>query len=242
MTNIRVGVIRYDKNYKKIYPSYEGYTLVEVMTKSTQFGDLGPYVLKNEEGQIMENIWQFTKVYPSVPATIQKYSRFDNTVVWNHPAEKHVDGDGTILPAYWDWRDKGINNPYHVRYPVGYSKKARGSCLYHLWNDEKLDYVQARTKIYYPIYTDLVKRQPKFHLLKKMLNDGKKLLIAEVDGPQEHSMSYYKDKYNVPDNWIENYTIEITPENMEIMLSDTRHPFGHGYCLAMALLDLEIIN
>lgn len=32
----------------------------------------------------------------------------------------------------------------------------------------------------------------------------------------------------------------ITKENISIMLNDTKHPFGHGYCLAMALLDKDI--
>ena len=28
----------------------------------------------------------------------------------------------------------------------------------------------------------------------------------------------------------------ITPENLNIMLNDPKHPYGHGYCLAKALL------
>jgi len=40
-------------------------------------------------------------------------------------------------------------------------------------------------------------------------------------------------------NIIENDTILATDENIMIMMYDTLHPFGHGYCLAMALLDLE---
>ena len=33
----------------------------------------------------------------------------------------------------------------------------------------------------------------------------------------------------------------ITKKNIDIMLNDTRHAFGHGYCLAMALLNNRYI-
>ena len=130
-----------------------------------------------------------------------------------------------------------------VRYPVGFSKEARASCLYALWkNDEgkyeKLDYVEARKKIYKKVYTDLVKKTEKFKKLKQMLAKGVNLLILEVDGPQQESLEYYKEKYNVSDDFIVNNTILVTPDNMNIMLNDTKHAFGHGYCLAMALLDM----
>ena len=50
----------------------------------------------------------------------------------------------------------------------------------------------------------------------------------------------YKQKYGVGNDFIQNDTMLITKDNIEIMLNDTKHPFGHGYCLAMALLDKEI--
>ena len=31
----------------------------------------------------------------------------------------------------------------------------------------------------------------------------------------------------------------VTPNNLKVMMKDTTHSFGHGYCLAMALLDLD---
>jgi len=72
-----------------------------------------------------------------------------------------------------------------------------------------------------------------------------------VDGPREESLSYYKEKYNVPDNWIwetpvrsdlgglvrRQATIAATRENLDIMLNDKEHAYGHGYCLADALLE-----
>lgn len=232
---IRVGTIKNGR-----VPSYPGYRVIKVLTKSSPYGELGPYVLKDEKGRIMENIWQFSKVYEKVPKTTQRYSQWDNTIIWDHPEEIHVK-DGELTPEYHAWREKGMRCEYGVRYPVGYTKQARAACLYAFRDgkDEKLDYVEARVKIYFHWYRKLAKKEKKFSYLKKLLEKGENLLIVEVDGPISSSLPYYKEKYNVDDSFIENDTIEVNEKNMEIMLNDTLHPFGHGYCLAMALLDLE---
>lgn len=95
-----------------------------------------------------------------------------------------------------------------------------------------LDYVESRKQIYVPIYCELVKQAKDFQKLKQHLAAGKNLLIIEVDGPKEESMPYYKQKYGVPNDWISHGTIEANVENQ-------RHAFGHGYCLAAALLGME---
>ena len=131
-----------------------------------------------------------------------------------------------------------MNNKDAVRYPVTFNKTVRASCLYALWEGEKLGYIDARKKIYKKVYTDLVKKTNKFEKLKQMLQNGINFLIVEVDGPRQESLEYYKEKYKVSDDFIVNNTIEVNSKNMDIILNDTRHAFGHGYCLAMALLNL----
>jgi hypothetical protein len=223
-------------------PSYPNFIPILVLTKCTEYGDeLGPYDLKDEEGRIFENIWQFSKIYNYVPPTTCVYSRFDKTVTWNHPHEVHIEKD-IPTPAYWKWKEKGFNNPYYVRYPVGF--KHRGQCVgalkqYEMENKNPiyimLDYVESRKEIYLPEYVRLVKTKPKFEKLRKMLKEGKNLLIIEVDGPHQENLEYYKEKYDVGDDFIVNNTMLATKENLDIMLNDTLHPFGHGYCLAVAL-------
>ena len=39
-------------------------------------------------------------------------------VIWEHPAETHVNDDGSLTPDYHTWREKGMNRKYAVRYPV----------------------------------------------------------------------------------------------------------------------------
>jgi len=53
-----------------------------VLTKSSAYGSLGPYELRDQLGRTMEGIWQCSKVYPDVPASRQTYSRYDQTVIW----------------------------------------------------------------------------------------------------------------------------------------------------------------
>lgn len=238
---IRVGRRTYN-NGRPIDPQFSSFTSIIVMMKShSKYGELGPYLLKNERGQIIENVYQFSKVYKIVPYSKQRYSRYDNTVIWEHPSEIHINNNNELTKEYYDWRNKGMDNIHPVRYPVGF--KNRHSCLFSISNDNmnnRLNYIQARKEIYLKEYSKAVVKQPLFHELKQRLNKGENLLIIEVDGPHQESLDYYKDKYNVNDNFIENDTILINKNNMEILLNDPKHPFGHGYCLAMTLLDLEI--
>jgi hypothetical protein len=73
-----------------------------------------------------------------------------------------------------------------------------------------------------------------------MLSQGKNLLILEVDGPKQESLEYYKEKYGVDDTFIEKKTVLATQENLSIFLDDTKHAFGHGFCLASALQEFDL--
>ena len=240
---IRVGRCKY-QNGKRVDPSYPGFEPIVVMTKSTKYGSLGPYCLKNEKGQIMENIWQFSKVYPTVPATIQRYSRYDRRVIWDHPTEIHAmqnnDGSYTITPEYLTWRYKGMNCSDPIRYPVGYNH--RHTCLFALKsengkiNHTPINYIDSRKQIYLPVYINLVKSHPQFKFLLNKVRNGENILIIEVDGPHQESLEHYKKTYGAEDDFILNDTMLCTREHINIMLNDEKHPFGHGYCLGLALL------
>lgn len=241
MGEVRVGTRIYN-NGKHYDPTYPGFTPIIVLTKSSKYGSLGPYVLRDEKGRIFENLHQSAKVYGTVPATQQPYSRYDPRIIWDHPAEVHVierEEGYELQDAYYAWREKLMSCPYPVRYPVGYDH--RHTCLFALdENYTPLDYIESRKKIYFTLYVDLVKKEKQFRELQKRLYNGENLLIIEVDGPHEESLGYYMTKYGVKDNFIENNTILANKENLEIMLNDTKHPFGHGYCLAAALQDIKL--
>lgn len=240
---IRVGRCHY-QNGKRIDPSYPNFTPIVVLTKSSQYGSLGPYVLKDGQGRILENIWQGSKVYEKVPYSCQRYSRWDQTIIWEWPEEQHLlrinENEFEILPAYFNWREKLMNNPYPVRYPVGYHHRRKVLLSLEDGSHEPLDYITARKRIYYPLYVRLVKGEKQFEELRERMRKGENLLIIDVDGPHQESLSYYKEKYNIEDSFIEKKTLLATKENLTIMLNDEKYSFGHGYCLAAALQDIDL--
>ena len=240
---IRIGRCIYSKGGQRTNPSYPGFTNIVVLSKSTEYGSLSPFLLKDEKGRLLENVYQFQKVYEKVPATTQRYSRWDPTVIWSNPAETHAifsNGIWNLLPAYFEWRQRGMNNPYPIRYPVGYYH--RHKCLFALKEGSltQLDYIQSRIEIYMPLYMNSVKKEPQFAELKQRLQSGENLLIIDVDGPHQESLSYYQEKCGVSTDFIDQNSIVCTKENMAIMLNDPKHPFRHGYCLGVALLNWEL--
>ena len=70
--------------------------------------------------------------------------------------------DDVILPEYWEWRAKGFSAEYPIRYPVGFKHKHEVKCSI-LENEngvERLDYVEARKRIYLPEYIRSVQDEP----------------------------------------------------------------------------------
>lgn len=149
------------------------------MTKSSEYGELGPYELKDKQGRIMENIWQFSKVYEIVPRASEVYTQRYSIPVWQHPMEIHIQ-NGYFTPEFWRWRDKGMRNKMAVRYPVG--RQNMHKCKFAIPYDtiapsdgekvsissiDQLDYIQARKRIYLPVYINLVKEKPKFKELQE---------------------------------------------------------------------------
>lgn len=266
---VRVGSCRYEGS-KRIDPTYPGFTPIVCLTASTKYGMLGPYCIKvpmrfpldpNTYMCLMENCWQFSKSYMEVPSAIERRSRFDQTIIWQWPAQKHSefyyeDENGVpdptckpenrkwrILPAYLEWRKAGMLSQDPIRYPVGRRNMDQCLCSFKSNPDGSVDptalnYVESRKQIYLPLYVAGVKQHPEFHKLKERLSRGENLLIIEVDACKEDSIDYYMATYGVPRNFIEHGTMLVTPENLNIMLNDTKERFGHGYCLAGALLNL----
>jgi len=89
----------------------------------------------------LENLWQFSKVYP-----------------------QHADADGNPTTAWFEWRAQGFADGKAHRYPIGKGKKP----LYSWWGGEKLGYIDARKRIYVPIYAELVAKTAAYQKLKAM--------------------------------------------------------------------------
>lgn len=239
---LRVGKCTY-KNGQRIDPIYPGFATIVCLTKSSAYGSIGPYVLKDENGRLMENIWQFSKIYEKVPYSRQTYSKYQPRVTWEWPADTHII-DGKITNEYYEWRKQGMEAKDQVRYPVGIDH--RHTCKGVILEDDAKDLstalgkIESRKKLYIPLYCRLAKEQLQFKNLYKRLRKGENLLICEVDVAFAEDMQRYKEEFGVADNFIEKNTMLINKTNIEIVLHDIKRPFGHGYCLALALLDKDV--
>lgn len=240
---IRIGRIKNSNDrHLNNYVDSDGcrFEPIVVMTKSSKYGALSPYLLKDNQGRFMENAYQFAKIYPKVPKSTQCYSQWDRTVIWDHPEEVHLT-NGEPNEAYFKWRHKGMHNPYPVRYPVGL--KHRSKCIGAIKDDaikedsfkdgtledNLIDYLTSRKEIYMPCYMNLVRKEPLYARLLSFLEKGKNLIILEVDGPHVDSLQ----KMDLSDD----ETLLASPFNLKAILKDTSHNFGHGYCLAWALYE-----
>lgn len=66
---IRVGTRKYFGG-KFTDPDLEGYTPIVSLTKTSPYGSLSPYLLKTSSGILLENYYQFSKVYEKVPKSV----------------------------------------------------------------------------------------------------------------------------------------------------------------------------
>jgi len=191
-------------------------------------GPLSPYVLRDEQGQLLENVWQFSKLYRKVTAQRIPLGRYHpDTIVWEHPAEVHVDEEtGDPTPAYWEWRRKGMGNERAVRYPNGFA--GRTQCVCSIMLDDngntRLGYIEARKRIYCAEYARLAPRTDAFKKLHRLLTEqGRDIQLVEVDGPDP------KDFGGVT-------SLLMDEALVRRLVNDPKRPFGHGYVIAALLL------
>ena len=116
---IRIGRIKNSNDRL----SYENFTPIVVMTKCSKYASLSPYVLRDEDGNLVENIWHSSKIFEKVPAIKCPYSQYDRRVIWEWPEETHIDENGLVKNEYWVWRANLRKCPDPVRYPAGYHNR-----------------------------------------------------------------------------------------------------------------------
>lgn len=229
---------------------FKGVGVLSWHKSHTPYYQLSPFYLKtdgkeivpNKGGHIFENYWQGLKVYPTVTKQDQ-YTHYtkkgdDRFLVWRHPYQTHLDfsesEEGELTEEYFEWRDKLWNNPKSVRYPNGFQGRHR--CKFAQVNDERLGYVEFRKKVYFKEYIRLVRNLELYGELLDHLAEGGNMIIYEIDVPAEGKKGLYGE---VDKNgfW------KCSRKKLKALLDSEDAPFGHGLCLAYALLsDLKKIR
>ena len=124
-----------------------GILTIDTTSKSGTYGRqlspflLGPVVLyDNHTSVTMENAWQYSKVY-----------------------DIHTDDENNPSSEYWKWATAGWSSYRAKRYPMGKGVTP----LYSYWDGERLGYIEARKKIYIPLYVQAVTKTLEFKILQK---------------------------------------------------------------------------
>jgi hypothetical protein len=190
----------------------------------------------NLSGKIFGNVWQYSAIYRKVQIDGELQSHMVQNV---------------IKDDYWQWRKLGMSREKYIRRVVDVS--CLGYHSGHVWDAdglganmniqhiEQCDIAPSRTvivpelaarwEIYYPMYALMVREHPSYDVLKKMLRSGYNLHILSNAGP------VYED--SPPYNIVKDGSICIKKTNIQQMLLYGGQPFGHTYCLAVALMDAD---
>ena len=165
----------------------DGYKVVNCTSRGDEYADLSPFKQSNVltyDGMIAKNVendWQFSKVY-----------------------HEH-DCNGVPNIGWAKWRNRGFDDSYAHRYPMGKGRTP----LYLWWNDIKMDYITARKEVYFPLYIQSMANNECFMRLKQEFDSGLNLAIKDFD-------VYRFDKLN--------YTLKD-------VVSNPNRKAGHGFVL-----------
>lgn len=155
---------------------------------------LGPvYLYDRYVSRNVENAWQYSKVYPC-----------------------HVDQNGDPTTEYFAWAKQGWLKKRADRYPMGKGVKP----LYSFWAGQKLGYVEARKKIYAPLYETAVEDTEAYQRLCKLYEtqDDEELWLVDFDAYDHVKMHM----------------------SLEDVINCETRKMGHGFVLAMMLEDNRV--
>jgi hypothetical protein len=125
---------------------------------------LGPVELyAGRTARVMENAWQFAKVYP-----------------------EYLDGQGNPAEAYWKWAEQGWQRPDAVRYPKGKGAKP----AYLFWDGSHLGYLEARARVYFALYRDAVRQTAAWKELLRLVQSGQAVTLWDFDGYDHEAMGW----------------------------------------------------
>jgi hypothetical protein len=171
--------------------------VVDTTSHSGEWKELSPFLLgpcplyASYVAFNIENGWQFAKVYKQ------------------HTYTSHVDGSFLPSTAYWQWALKGWSDKTAHRYPMGKGAKP----LYSFWDGKNLGYIEARKRIYAPLYAHAVVKTAAFKKLWQLHSGGTDLILRDYDGYDHKGKS------------------------LSQVLNDPAKKMGHAFVLKMLLLN-----
>jgi len=148
-----MGIVRAIFKFNSKYPG----TYVDTTARSGPYLYLSPFSLPAPPAKNLENLWQFSKVYPEL--------------------EHYSISSGRLLPGWRTWRDAGWADPVAHRYPMGKGRKP----LFSNWNGKQLGYIDARKQIYATEYAKNVILTDSYQRLLGVYNSGVDIILRDYD-------------------------------------------------------------
>jgi hypothetical protein len=169
-------------------PFYAGPCALPFSFRGSFGSPAAPVTAKN-----MENAWQFSKVYA-----------------------QHTDSaTGEPTAEWYSWARAGFSNPKAVRFPMG--RGARPLYSFGGFNPDgtviRLDYVEARFRIYAPLYASLVDGSEGYTRLQEIVAERGHVTLLDFDG----------------------WNHETRGLTLVQTMYHPAHKCGHGFILAMML-------
>ena len=106
------------------------------------------------------------------------------------------------------------------RYPKSKDKKV----LHSDYDGKKRDYIDSRKEIYVSEYYELIKNSESLKKCKRMLKEGKTLVVYDLDGRKKEDG--------------DNDCLLVAEGLLREKINDPTFPFGHGYVVAGAIFGI----
>jgi hypothetical protein len=116
---------------------------------------------------------------------------------------------------YFLWAEKGWQQTWAERHPIG-----KEIPLYSWWAEQKLDYIQARKKIYLPLYAAAVSNTKAFWALQEYCKLKEEVTLLDFDG----------------------YNFEKAGMTIEDVVNNPEKRMGHAFVLWLLLNNVDFAN
>jgi len=156
---------------------------------------------------LFENYWQYGKKFKELGHAVSrdKWLKFRERGCKRKKGDRHPSGTKSKEVLYQYEKNGKTFNKW--RYYVAYIAEYGGI---------EMGYIEARKRVYVPVYSELVSETNAFKGLKKLVDSGQSVMILDYDGPKK--------------------TTEVTEKVLRTALNDPSRPFGHGYVIASLLI------
>ena len=160
---------------------------------------------------------KFRLAFSPMTPIVNKYKEYYCFENYWQSGKRYQDISSNTITDWWKKQTKGKR-----RFPDGKNKIVLHAKFPHI--SDNLGYIDSRKQVYVPEYYNLIKDNHILIDLKNRLTSGESFTVYDFDG--------IRDDNGNPTS------AEVTTELLQEKILDTRTPFGHGYIVASAIMNI----